>query len=265
MVELFLDLLQPTNVMKTDLGRKVDQNIMRSRVLVLSSFLTINLFFYISLSMKNADYARLASLFHSIMGPHVVIVIGGVFCSMFDQKFYNSTSTITLGISLEKVTTINLIIIIISQIFYLFSLWSKNELFYFLSTAFALLYIIISIFTLYKIFLYLYREAIATSFNFEDSLTMRHFFNALTVATFALAILVFGVSTKQWYVMNSFANLSVEALNGYQYIQIFTIIVFHVVKARMFLRAVHIRTDRLRTRLDLMRYISHEIRSEQIN
>jgi hypothetical protein len=263
-VELILDVLQPSVIMRTDAGKTVDRNVVLCTALVLSSFFLPNFIFFMLLSMKDVNYARLASIQRDLVRPQITLIIGGMLCSMFDQNFTIAAYLIHLGISLEKLTTMNFFMIVLSQIFFLVHLSMTNtflkQFFFLLYFIFIAIFVVLCIYIFYKLLLFLYRDAIATSFNFHNALTMRNFFNSITILTFVISIVLFGVITRQWYLWNYYANLSVEDLNGNLYIQILTIMMLQVVKGRMFIRAVKVKTDQLRTRLDLMRYISHEIR-----
>lgn len=213
-------------------------------LLKISSIVLPNYFSYLMVYSHQKVYLLPKIYFLS----QILIVMGTKLCSIFNRSYLNE-----VDISVEGNTLGSLVVLIVFKFFHILGfLLPDNELKHgvkLLAGTFLIVGTLWMTFVVVKLTTFLWRQ-MNKSGTFKSNDQMKDFYRISGVIAFAAYFLTFN------YLRNS-SSFHVNFLIA----QIFLMVYLNIVDQSCLLSEADEKEEQLRTRLNLMRYISHEMRS----
>ena len=246
-------------------GKIIFENGRISRSLKIFVIIAPNLTMYFLFESSLAyDSAILAQLQNSFFYSQTLTIIGCIFCSTFGHKYPSISSTNNhLDFSVEKSSATFLFTFTAYKLFLLLSVLDPE-----INSSFALLIIstlllitamLIMLFVSIKLFIFLTQKM--RGFNFSEYDQMHDFYRIIGVLAYSSYTFGIYVSTNQLSSNHASYELGSSSLVQFLVGQVLLVVYLTVVDQECLLFEAHLKGEQLQTRLNLMRYISHEMRS----
>jgi hypothetical protein len=237
-----------------------------SRVVLISSLIFPNLIMYLLLYVNTHTFnAYIPQAQLSIFYAQQVLIVGSLFCTMFYHRWENiSNSSERLLISIEERTVYFLLTFVIAKILICFSVL-------FPATYVPLYYIaaILAVFGILQIVAVLvsslkFLASQTEMFHFRSHHHMSDFYHLLAVLMFVITD--FALLTISQRFMDIHPGTDSERkyrilAQEFLYIQIGLTYFLTVIPGRCFYLYAELQKEKLTTRLNLIRYVSHEMRT----
>ena len=257
----FLDLFRPWPTL--DEERLAHRHVLISRSLEILVIAVPNFFLYLIISSNsNADFAIVANLQNALIHSQTVAVSGSIFCSTFGHK-YKNMEEIQLDISIEKSTVAALIFLVVYKIFTFLGAFNLGNnatvACRIMAAIFVLIAALIAFITVLKFTHYLCQQLIG--FTFSDSNQMHDFCRMVGVVGFCSYNFVFYALNGQLTSSEAPYNQNSSCLVNFLIGNVLLIVYLTVIDQHCALFDVTLKREQLQMRLNLVRYISHELRS----
>ena len=258
-----LDLFRPS---PTDQNEKLVHNrALLSRTLEILVIAVPNcaLYFTVASHDANIDFALVANIQNALFYSQSTAIVGTIFCSTFGHKYNNFTEDVQLDISVEKSTVCFLALLATSRFFLLLSSLTLNANAAFgysiVSNVFLVTALSTIAFVAFKFTTFLIRQLKGLSFT--DYNQMLDFFRMIGVTLYAGYVFLFYVLTNQ--ITSGDATLQQDSVSLVEFLigKILLVIYLTVIDQHCALFEAALKGEQLQTRLNLIRYISHELRS----
>eukprot|EP00597_Dinobryon_sp_UTEXLB2267_P016119 CAMPEP_0201097156 /NCGR_PEP_ID=MMETSP0812-20130820/6224_1 /ASSEMBLY_ACC=CAM_ASM_000668 /TAXON_ID=98059 /ORGANISM="Dinobryon sp., Strain UTEXLB2267" /LENGTH=669 /DNA_ID=CAMNT_0047351909 /DNA_START=184 /DNA_END=2193 /DNA_ORIENTATION=- len=115
------------------------------------------------------------------------------------------------------------------------------------------------IYVAFNLLLYLRKQMVGLSF--KEYIQMHDFYRMIAVLTYACYVFGWYVHSNRMLTEKGFYEQSSQDLTAYAVGQVVMVIFITLVDSRSYMRAAEIKGEKLQVRLNLVRYISHEMRS----
>ena len=218
------------------------------------------LYLWIRFCTTSATFAQVQN---SIFYMQSLVIIGTILCSTFHHKYNGMITSKRLAISVESWTVVFLLIATAFKFFqvlsFLFSPISfEKRILSLVATALLFIAIFLLIFIIYNLTYYLTPEMKKNTYSFTGFDQKHDFLRMLGIISFASYVIVLFYSSNQALDFNNPFGLNESAIVKFLIGKVLLIIYLTIVDERCLLFQVELE---LVARLDLIRYLSHEIRS----
>jgi hypothetical protein len=237
-----------------------------SRIVLIAALILPNIVLYFLLSCNGSkNYPYIPQLQLSIYYSQQVVIVGSLFCTMFEHRWSNVLNpNDRLTFSIEERTVYFLLTFTIAKLFVCFSVLfpSAYSGLYGISAVLATLGVLQILIVLVQSLQFLAHQA--TNFRFKSHHHMSDFFHLLTALFFVITdFLLLTISQRLLDISPSESNLPSSRLyvKEFLYIQILLTYLLTVIPGRSYILWAEIQQEKLNTRLNLIRYVSHEMRT----
>ena len=256
----FLDLLRPWP--KNTAEKKPHFNRVVTRALKFLMIVLPNTILYFLIYWSDQiGFATLACLQNAIFYSQTLTVIGCIFCSTFGHQYKFSSQN--LGIRVENRTVDCLSLFTCYKFFLFLSTISSSTdarlVFLVLSSISLVFGMIIMAFIVVKLSLFLFRNM--KGYEFVDYDQMHDFFRMIGVVIFAAYTFAFYAQTNQITSSTAVYEQTSNSLVAFIVGKVLLIIYLAAVEQNCLIFEANLKREQLRVRLDMLRYISHEMRS----
>ena len=258
-----LDLFRPS---PTDQNEKLVHNralLSRSLEILVIAVPNCALYFTVASNDANIDFALVANIQNALFYSQSTAIVGTIFCSTFGHKYNNFTEDVQLDISVEKSTVCFLALLATSRFFLLLSSLTNNAHAAFgysiVSNVFLVTALSTIAFVAFKFTTFLIRQLKGLSFT--DYNQMLDFFRMIGVTLYAGYVFLFYVLTNQITSGDATLQQHSDSLVEFLIGKILLVIYLTVIDQHCALFEAALKREQLQTRLNLVRYISHELRS----
>ena len=261
LVLCFLDFFRPW---PSQVEQKlVHRNNLISRLLKIVAITVPNLCFYLLLTVADINSPILAQIQNSLFYSQIVAVIGNIFCSTFGNRYLKHDSRNQLDISVEKFTVLFLASFVCYKIFFVLSSLAYDKAArttcLIISSVFLICGMIIMMLIVFKFARFFISQM--KGFHFAEYNQMHDFYVMIGVIAFACYIFGFYVSTNQFSAQSAAYDQESDSLIYFLVGEVILIIYLTIIDQQCAVFEANVKGEQLQARLNLIRYISHEMRS----
>ena len=258
----FMDFLRPWPPLCEE--KLIHRNLLLSRSLEIIVIAAPNCFLYYFVSSQmDADFALIANIQNAIYYSQTVTIIGSIFSSTFGHRHRNVIPDNKLDISVEKSTVVFLFLFTSYRFFLLLSsIFSDSQGMLGCRIVSAIMLVagfILMTLVVYKFTYYLTRQMIGLKFSEYNQ--MHDFLRMIGVILYASYTFIFYALTNQITSSQAVFEQQPQSLVAFLVGKILLVIYLNVVDQHCALFDANLKKEQLLIRLNLIRYISHELRS----
>ena len=259
----FLDLLRPWPTERTE--RLMHRNIFFSRSLEILVIAIPNCALYYCVAREyDTDFAWVANFQNALFYSQSSSIVGFIFCSTFGHKYKATGTDANLGSLVERSTVVFLAFFAIYKFFLLLSTILPSEPSAVLTCRIAavtslLIGIIVLSLIVFTFTRFLTRQI--NGFSFSDYNQLHDFLRMIGVIVYSCYTFTYYAVTGQISSGEALYKQNSESLILFLIGKIVLVIYLTVVDQHCALFEAKLKGDQLKRRLDLIRYISHELRS----
>lgn len=261
MIERILDA---ANVRQTKIDKS--DNAIRTLKILVVALPNIGILIALATATESTDYSALARIRNAIFVPQIIIVVSAMLSSTFGHcGFYGIDGMENLMRSIERSTVALLVAFIIrrSVLIALFAVKLNSSIFFYLYIGIECLmapFLLQVVYVTANLALVLGRQMVG--YKFPNYHQMHDFYRTVAVLTYisynVATLLISGSSLSS---INGYYEMTSATFVTLQIGQAGLIIVLGIIDSRSFLRRAEIIEEKLQVRLNMVRYISHEMRS----
>ena len=231
------------------------------RSLKIISIIVPDLFLYLWIRFYTSS-AVIAQVQNSIFYAQFLAIVGTILCTTFGHKYNGMISSRRLDISVEKWTVAFLLFATAYKLFHIFSILFSNDSFYqgtlyIIASILLTTAIVILVYTVCKLAFFLTPEMKKNSFSFTGFDQKHDFLRMLGIMAFTSYVFVLYCTSKQIVADGAIFGQNANSIVLFLIGKVLLIIYLTVVDERCILFRAELE---LFARLDLIRYLSHEIR-----
>ena len=256
-----LDLLRPWPKIADEKKIHMARVIPRALKFLMIALPNTTLYFLLCWYGDQIGFARLACLQNAIFYAQTLTLIGCILCSTFGHP-YNFSSQ-KLDFKVENRTVEFLFMFSSFKFFLLLSTISSTTegklAFLLLSSICLLLGLLLLTVTIVKLSLFLFRSMKGYEFVHYDQ--MHDFFRMIGIIVFSFYTFAFYVQTGQLWSPTAVYEQTSNSLVAFIVGKVLLIIYLAAVEQNCLIFEANLKREQLRVRLDMLRYISHEMRS----
>jgi len=245
-----------------------EQNIIITRTLKIMAIIIPNSVLLIILQRASTDneFIMVYKIQDCIFYAQTWTIIGCVFCSLFGHKYVNYLDEkYDFKISVDRSTVCFLITFVLFRFFLLIAMVVDMDpkskiILLVVSSLFLVFGMIQVVYLASKLLIFLWNQMLG--FSFREYIQMRDFYQTIAVVSYACYVFGWYIHSNRMFSFQGFNNdQPFDHMSSYIIGQVVMVIFITLVDSRSHLRAADIKGEQLQVRLNLIRYISHEMRS----
>ena len=210
------------------------------------------------------EFSMASKIQDCIFYAQTLTIIGSIFCSMFGHKYSNKLDgKYDFRISVDRRTVCFLITFVLFRFFLSIALVVMDPMskiiLLLISSIFLVFGMVQMVYVASKILIFLWNQMIG--FSFREYVQMHDFYRTIAVVCYSCYVFGWYVHSNRMLSYRGLSQQSSDTLCAYAIGQVLMIIFITLVDSRSYMRAAEIKGEQLQVRLNLIRYISHEMRS----
>jgi signal transduction histidine kinase len=262
MIELILDFKRQNTA-------TVSRHNSLSRVLLLVALVVPNITLFLILrtikSQDNHHYLQsyIPQIQLSLFATQQIVIIGSMFATRFDHT--NTAEVQNLQFSVGEYTAYFLFTFIIGKLFLFFATITKSyfQVYFVIGCGIVLFAVVQLLWLIARILRHLGHQMLP-NYKFRSHDQMSDFYHAVGILMFVIAdIFVFGVSERSLDINPHHVDrLKYQFfLAEFLYVQVALTFFLTAIPSRCYILSAELKQEKLETRLNLIRYVSHEMRT----